>query len=212
VSTHSRRFRRGKGTSLATDSPHEGGFDFTAHMRALCEDIVNRSPSMRHINLAQIVVSFARARKPGRYGLWAALTPLRFAGGQLIGTKAGHRYRCQRVFDASGREMLYILNFYLPRFLDLSLTEKLTTIFHELWHISPHFDGDIRRFAGRCYAHTHSEKEYDAKMRLMANEWLALQPPSEEYAFLTNSFEDLHRQHGRIFGTRVAHPKLIRVP
>ena len=31
----------------------------------------------------------------------------------------------QRLYDASGREMLYILSFYLPRYLDLPLPEKL---------------------------------------------------------------------------------------
>lgn len=106
--------------------------------------------------------------------------------------------------------MLYILNFYLPRFMDLSLTEKVTTIFHELWHISPEFNGDIRRFSGRCHAHSHSEKAYDAAMRVMADQWLALQPPPEKYAFLRYSFDELNRQHGPVIGVRVAHPKLIR--
>ena len=75
--------------------------------------------------------------------------------------------------------MLYILNFYLPRFMDLSLTEKVTTIFHELWHISPDFDGDVA--ASRALLRTHAlGKEYDAAMRAMADQWLALQPPPEK--------------------------------
>jgi predicted metallopeptidase len=178
-------------------------------MRALCEDIVQRSPHLTHVDLSRVAISFARSRKPGRYGIWAALTPLRFVGGATSGNRGRRRYRCQRVFDTSGREMLYILNFYLPRFMDLSLTEKFTTIFHELWHISPDFDGDVRRFSGRCYAHTHSEREYDAAMRAMADQWLALQPPQEKYAFLRYSFDELNRQHGPVFGVRLAHPKLI---
>ena len=42
------------------------------------------------------------------------------------------------------------MSFYLPRFCDQSLDEKLSTVMHELWHISPAFDGDIRRLPGRC--------------------------------------------------------------
>ena len=57
-----------------------------------------------------------------------------------------------------GVEMMYILKFYLPRFQNESFEEKLTTIFHELWHISGDFNGDIRRHAGRCYVHTSSER------------------------------------------------------
>jgi hypothetical protein len=185
------------------------GFDFTGHMRALCDDIVNRSPALGHVDLSRVAISFARSRKPGRYGIWAALTPLRFERGATSGMRGGRRYRCQRVLDTSGREMLYILNFYLPRFMELSLSEKLTTIFHEMWHISPEFDGDIRRFSGRCYAHSHSEKQYDAAMRRLADHWLALQPPPQKYSFLRYSFDELSRQHGPVFGVRVAHPKLI---
>ena len=58
------------------------------------------------------------------------------------------------LFDAKGVEMLYILKFYLPRFQNEPFEEKLTTIFHELWHISSDFNGDIRRHSGRCYVHT----------------------------------------------------------
>ena len=71
-------------------------------------------------------------------------------------------WQIQRVFAADGREMLYILNFYLPRFLDLPLAEKLDTVVHELWHVGPKFDGDLRRFGGRCFAHSGSQRNFDA--------------------------------------------------
>ena len=63
--------------------------------------------------------------------------------------------------------MLYILNFYLPRFLDLPFREKLTTMLHELWHIGPKFDGDVRRLGGRCFAHGSSQKQYDAHVEAL---------------------------------------------
>src|SRR5690606_36014227 len=121
------------------------------------------------------------------------------------------RYRVQRVVDDQGREMLYILTLYLPRFMDLVFREKLITILHELWHISPAFDGDIRRHAGRCYAHSHSREAYDAEMGRLADRWLALKPALSLYGFLHQSFDALSAQHGSLYGLRVARPKLIPV-
>ena len=95
-------------------------------------------------------------------------------------------YTIQRLFDSKGQEFLYILTFYLPRFMDLSFREKLITVFHELWHISPQFDGDLRRHPGRCYAHTSSQKEYDAEMEvLQRGPTLLPSRPTRTTAFFT---------------------------
>ena len=67
--------------------------------------------------------------------------------------------------------MLYLLSFYLPRFCDQPCPEKLATIVHELWHIGPRFDGDLRRLAGRCYAHGHSEAVFHREMQDFARRW-----------------------------------------
>jgi hypothetical protein len=118
----------------------------------------------------------------------------------------------QRLNDSEGRDMLYVLSFYLPRFMDLEFREKLITIVHELWHISPEFNGDVRRHDGRCYAHTGSQKEYDAAMDVLAQRWLAQGPPEEIWSFLTGSFDDLADCYGRIVGVKIARPKLIPAP
>ena len=67
-------------------------------------------------------------------------------------------------FRLDRREILYVMTFCLPRFLDQPFEEKLVTLFHELFHIGPAFDGDLRRYAGRYEVHTHSQKEYDGAM------------------------------------------------
>ena len=141
------------------------GFDFTTAMRGVCQDAAARLPELAHIDLALIAVSFSQARRRVSYGLQASLTPLRFQHGSLTTRCRGRELAVQRVHDAAGREMLYILTFYLPRFLDAPFREKLITVFHELWHISPEFNGDLRRHHGRCYAHTHSQEKYDEQER-----------------------------------------------
>jgi hypothetical protein len=188
-----------------------GGFDFTTAMRSVAADMIERLPDLAHIDLTRICVAFTQARKAGPHGLQASLTPLRFPKGAREGIKRGRRYRVQEVYDQEQREMLYILTFCLPRFMDLDFREKLITVLHELWHISPDFDGDIRRHAGRCYAHTHSQKEYDAEMGRLADTWLAQSPPESLYLFLQQDFAGLWHLHGGLFGTRVSRPRLIPV-
>ncbi len=185
------------------------GFDFTAAMRQVCRHIVLGTPELAHVDLSQVAISFCQARKAGAFGLFASLTPLRFERGAMTTVRRGRTYAIQRFHAADGREFLYILNFCLPRFADLSLREKLITVFHELWHISPQFDGDIRRHAGRCYAHTSSQAEFDQAMGVLADRWLALSPSEDWWGFLRYSFAELQRLHGGIHGLRLPRPKLI---
>jgi predicted metallopeptidase len=188
------------------------GFDFTLHIRRLAEDITYRMPELAHVDLARVGIRFCQARKPVRHGLWASLTPLRFQAGALTTKRRGRTWTIQPVHDAEGRELLYLLSFYLPRFMNLPPREKLATVIHELWHISPAFDGDLRRHPGRCYAHTHSQHSYDRQMHALAEKWLSCQPPPHLYDFLECSFAELQKRRGPVFGTKIRTPKLVRVP
>lgn len=178
-------------------------------MRCLCEDMVERLEELAHIEIDRVAFSFRQARKRTSWGTYASLTPMRFENGSETTVRNGKRYACQKVKDAAGREMLYILSFYLPRFHDQVFREKLVTILHELWHISPEFNGDLRRFPGRCYAHTGSQEKYDQAMEVLAERWLGLDPPRQSYEFLELEFADLQQRYGRVYGTRISHPKMI---
>lgn len=187
------------------------GFDFTRHLRRLCDDIVGRLPQLRHVDVDRMAVGFCQTRKPVSHGLYASLTPMRFSGGSLHTERRGRKWTVQRLYDERGREMLYILNVYLPRFQNLGFRSKLTTVVHELWHIGPRFDGDLRRYGGRCFAHTGSQKNYDAYVERLADDWLSLAPPPETYEFLHASFSELVDRYGRVWGARIRTPKLIPV-
>lgn len=185
------------------------GFDFTSHIRRLCTDMVERLDQLRHIDLSRIAIGFTQTRKAGGYGIYAAVTPLRFADGGLHTMRRGRRWGMRRLYAPDGREMLYILNFYLPRFLDLPFPQKLTTVLHELWHIGPKFDGDVRRLGGRCFAHGSSQKQYDAHIDALVARWLSFNPPESAYDFLRLNFRELSARHGRVVGQRVPMPKLV---
>src|SRR4051812_15661969 len=121
------------------------GFDFTGAIRAICVDMTQRLPPLAHVDVGRVAIGVCQTRNGSTHGVFATLTPLRFAGGQLLqSTRRGSR-RIQPLVDGAGQEFLYLLNFYLPRFMNLPLEEKLSTIVHELWHIGPKFDGDLRR-------------------------------------------------------------------
>lgn len=180
-------------------------------MRRLCNDIVVRLPQLAHIDPGRILFAFCQARNRTRFGRHATLTPLRFQGGSHEMVRRGRKLRSQPVFDACGREVLYILSFYLPRFLDEPFHEKMATAIHELWHISPNFDGDIRRHSGRCYAHSSSKAKYDQQMHALAELYLKQKPPEGLLAPLRLSFNELCRQQGPVFGARVRRPRLIPV-
>jgi hypothetical protein len=185
------------------------GFDFTGNMLRLCDDITQRHERMTHINMDFVAVAFSQTRKGVRHGVHATLTPMRFENGAREGIRNGKRYGAQRLFDYQGREMLYILKFYLPRFQNEPFLEKLTTVFHELWHISADFNGDLRRFEGRCYIHSASEKEYDRQMMQYAQQWLGQNPPAELFEFLQGDFKQLEARHSRIVGMKIPQPKLL---
>jgi hypothetical protein len=185
-------------------------FDFTLAMRRLCVDISQRLEDFAHVRMDQVAVTFAQARRRVPHGLQAKLTPLRFEGGDLVTRRRGKLWTIQRWY-AGEVEMLYILTFYLPRFLEQSFSEKLITVMHELYHISPAFDGDIRRLPGHYHVHSHSQKEYDKRMDDLVDRYLASNPPEQHYRFLRVGFRDLAARHGSVVGIRVPIPKLLSV-
>jgi hypothetical protein len=186
------------------------GFDFTLHMRRLCASLTAELPELSHIDLPQVAIRFCQVRSTRPHGMLASLTPLRFEHGSLTTLRRGRRWRIETVQDANGREMLYLLSFYLPRFCDYSFREKLVTVIHELWHIGPNFDGDLRRFPGRCYAHSPRQRNFDAFAAALADKWLAATAASEVSEFLQATFAELVGQHGAVVGQRIRTPRLVR--
>jgi len=177
----------------------------------LCDDITSRLDDLLHVDMSRVAVSYAQTRSRALHGLQAKLTPMRFEHGAMTTRRRGRVWTCQRLM-LGGREMYYILTFYLPRFLDQPFHEKMITVLHELFHISPEFNGDIRRFDGRYHVHSHSQKEYDGEMGRLAEKYLSLGPPDELHGWLRHDFRTLHRSCGGVRGLQVPIPKLIPLP
>lgn len=177
-------------------------FDFTAATHELIGDIVATCPELRHIDASRLAVAFSQARSARLDGVHAAIHPLRFPGGARELTKGSATYAMPEVV-LGGREMLYVISFRLPRYLNLPFGEKMSTIIHELYHVSPGFDGSLRRFAGGNPHHTASKRRYDAVMGKIARDYLARTQRPELHAFLRHSFRELADAHGGIVGLRL---------
>lgn len=187
------------------------GFDYSEAIRRVCADMTLRLPEFSHIRLEQVGFSFCRTRNRERFGVWASMTPLRFEGGAVMIVKDGVSWRIPEVrLRKKEAPLLYIFSVYVPRFIDLPLLEKIETIAHELYHISESFNGDIRRFLGRHYAHG-SKAAYDRTAARLARRWLATDPAPELWNFLRYDFGGLQQRCGKIVGRKITVPKPVRV-
>jgi hypothetical protein len=183
-------------------------FDFTRHVERVCADLILRCDELSHIDISRLLFGVTQARTGSPYGLQARVTPLRFEGGRLTRRRGRCTYQVQRYF-LDNHEFLYLVTFCLPRFLDQSFEDKLITLFHELYHISPAFDGDLRRHQGRYALHSGSQRRYDQHMAGLKRKYLARHPDPALLAFLQLDYAQLRHKHGAVAGVMVPRPKVI---
>lgn len=190
--------------------PADEPFDFCSAMRRLIIAISQGCQDLGHVDGSRILIGVSLARATTRYGLQARVTPLRFPDGGIHVRRGGQSYQVQR-HQVDGVEMLYHLTFCLPRFQDQPFDEKMVTIFHELYHVHPRFNGDLRRHPGRCHAHTGSQSRYDAHMAALARIWLSEKPDPSLTAFLRLNFAQLAHRHGGVMGILLPRPRLVPI-
>lgn len=180
-------------------------FDFSHHMSRLIRDIVHHTPELHYVDCDRLVVAASQQRKFGSTGLYAKVVPLRFTNGSFTSTEHGGRWRVPP-FTHAGREILYIISFCLPRFLNISYHAKGDTILHELLHISPAFDGDLRRFPGAYYQHGPSAAAYDAHAAALFMQYQRRATAPHLLRFLRSRFHHLEDRYGSVTALRVTTP------
>jgi hypothetical protein len=190
--------------------PVDRPFDFCGHMRRLTMDVVRHCEELRHIDVSRLLFAITQARSGRAHGLQARVTPLRFRNGQLTRRRQDTTYQVQRYF-VDGREMFYLMTFCLPRFLNQSFDAKFVTLFHELFHIGPAFDGDLRRHQGRYAMHSHSKRGYDSHMAKLARSYLSNGADQPLYSFMRLNFVQLEHRHGSVVGVVVPRPRLLPI-
>jgi predicted metallopeptidase len=185
--------------------------NLTAELERLIADIVVRHEAFSHIDPSRLLVCVNATRSGTSHGLFARIHPLRFPGGRAVQTVRRGRSTLRCTMPAlvhQGVEILYVIYFMIPRFLDRPLQDKLVTIFHELYHISPQFDGDIRRFPGRNFAHGSSTKKYNRLMERFVDEYVQLSASNGLTAFLDHGLAALREKHTAVVGRKMIMPKI----
>jgi predicted metallopeptidase len=188
--------------------------NLTGELERLIRNIIARTPELEHILPEKLLVCVSSGR-PSPGGSLAKIHPLRFPGGEkTIKSKRGRRsVLCSMpTIVHQGEEVLYVIYFLVPRFLELPFREKLITIFHELYHISPACDGDIRRFPGRNYAHGSSTRSYNLLMGQLVDTYLERLEDRSPLAFLQGNLTELRSRHRAIVARRLQAPRISITP
>ena len=171
----------------------------------LIHEISTGIPLFSHIDARRITVCIASGRD-GRGGLCGKLWPLRFQEGHSVIRHGGRLYQAPE-FARDGIPQLYIVYFYMPRFFDRPPREKINIILHELYHISPSFDGDIRRMGRKKAAHGHSREAFDSNFAGEAEEFYRRVESSAYMNFLSLDSAGLARTFRKVTGHRMRPPR-----
>lgn len=188
--------------------------DLSVELFHLTVDLCARVEVLQHIDPSALLFTLTRSRAGGEHGLYARICPLRpWDGSNETARRRRGRLETWRLptLQHEGREILYLINLLVPRFFRLSAREKLHTLLHELYHISPCFDGSLRRFPGRCYAHGASRRRYDATVATLVDAYLAQNPDPRLRQAL--EIDEAHWQKGavRVVGLFAPLPRARRV-
>jgi hypothetical protein len=188
-----------------------GVLNLTAELERLVADIALQMEPFRHLDPERLMICISSTRGGGVHGTYAKIHPLRFAGGVPVAKvrRRGRIWTCTMpTVTRKGQEVLYVIYFLSPRFFNLSLREKLITVFHELYHISPEFNGDIRRFPGRNYAHGSSTRAYNLRMGEMVDAYLDRVPDPGLLRFLEGTMDEIRNRYAAVVGRTMAAPRV----
>ena len=140
----------------------EDSINLTDILTLILHDMVKSTEEFKSFDLNKILVCCASNRKNCRGATYGKLLPLKFKDGSEIVKHNGRLYTIPKV-KVNNKEILYVIYLYIPKFFNLSAKDKINVMFHELYHINPDFNGDIRRMGNFKAAHGHSRKSFEEK-------------------------------------------------
>jgi hypothetical protein len=181
--------------------------NITEHLELLAADLCHRLPELSHINPHRILFCLSHARQTSAGGTFAKIVPMRFPDASPLKTSGGKQYALPQIPTAEG-DILYLIYVYIPRFFTQPFERRLLTLIHELYHISPAFDGTIRRIGSR--AHGASREQFNANLQPMVDRYLADSPPEDLLTLLRGDLNILARQ-ATLVGRGMALPKAVRI-
>lgn len=139
--------------------------NFNQAVRRLIRDLGARMPEFAHIKAGRVLVVAGEARRASR----GTVKPLAFTGSKAVGPH-GERKAVVRV---NGKRMLYCITLR-PLFFRASTPQaRIATLLHELFHISPRFDGTL----APSRRHARSREEFPKMLRPLVRRYLRICSP-----------------------------------
>jgi hypothetical protein len=188
------------------------GYNLTDDVALLVHLLSKRVARLSHVKAGQILHGVSQARSRSRYGVYAQCHGLRFKHGKREHkTRDGFSWVWPEI-RVHGHEILYYITYFLPRFLDQPPRERLHTLLHELYHIHPQFNGDLRRFSGRNEFHGSRYEDFDGAVDRLVEEAIP-HIELERFPFLIYAFDELVHRHGAVVGNRLKRfqPRKLRM-
>ena len=87
------------------------GFNFTLHMRTLCDDMAGRLPELGHMDLGRVAIRFCQATQRRRGTAPSDADAVAVPGRAIGQPRRGRAWTVERLYDASGRESFTCLAF-----------------------------------------------------------------------------------------------------
>lgn len=167
--------------------------NLTDVLTLIISDIISYTEEFYNFDLNKILICCASNRKDFNGATYGKLLPLKFQNGSDVIKHRGHFYTIPKLI-INNYEILYIIYFYMPKFFNLSAKEKINVIFHELYHINPSFNGDIRRMGDFKKAHGYSKKKFEEKYIEYADVFYNKVINLPYYKFLSMNSYEIHGQ------------------
>ena len=187
----------------------ETGINLTDRIAGIIGSIVRETDLFSHVDPERVLVCLSSNRRGSPGATYGKLVPLRFPGGLPVQRYRGRHYALPRIMHR-GLEMRYLIYFYVPRFFNLPAREKLRVIFHELYHICPSFNGDIRRLGSRRAAHGGSVEGFNGRFEgMLLDYWERIDGGERE--FLQMSESDIRDRYAPITGLRMKMPRPVAI-
>jgi predicted metallopeptidase len=139
----------------------------TLAVKRLVRDVAARVPELSHVRASRVLVVAGEARRASR----ATIRPAHF---KETRARTGAGTREKPLIRVKGRKILYVITLRPLWFADSSPRERIGTILHELYHVSPRFDGTLHR--GRRHSRLPRSK-YNRRIRALLDRYLVVAPP-----------------------------------
>jgi predicted metallopeptidase len=171
--------------------------NLTDILTLIIHDMVKSTEEFKSFDLNKILICCASNRKDFRGATYGKLLPLRFKDGSEI-IKHNEKFYTIPKVKMNGIEILYVIYLYIPKFFNLSAKDKVNVMFHELYHINPEFNGDIRRMGEFKSAHGHSRKAFEEKYIEYADMFFNKIKDTPYYNFLQMNTDEIQAQFKKV--------------